>query len=787
MKIKTVELSWFRGAAHTTILDTSSKSVVVYGPNGSGKSTFPDSFEYLYKSGYINHLSHEYSGQKQEKGVRNTHAGENNSKLTFSFDGRNTVNIIINKDGNHKFDFSPESFQEIIKRCEADRFILRQDEVANFINKSKSDKYSALLPLLGLSNYETVADNLKRLSKSIIDVSNLEATRQRLKDLLESANQLVPSHADRGIQDVLNKLSRRYLEKVPSERDKIIEELSISIDEKIKKANAEIKKCEMLKQIYRENINEKLAEVITNQERALRDVDSLLGRRIEVLEKSSAFSDALGDDETINCPSCGHEILKSEYISHVEIELKQLTEVKKTYQMARQSRKDFLDSLRQIFQINGDEDILKWLGLDSQTDLKKSFDVLLGLQLDESQESFTQEKIKVIKLNIEIIVDFIKREVEKACPTVEELIKDRDTIKIIQLLPEINLLEKKIPRIVNVLEYIGKTEDVIRQKLKDKTELVISQISSGVMSMWSILHPGEPIDDIRLIVPESSDTAIDICLKFHGVEQSSPRLTLSEGHRNSLGLCVFLTLAKISECQDQPMILDDIVTSLDREHRALVAELLRNNFSERQILLFTHDREWFNELKYVLPHSNWKFLTLKPWTRPEIGLQWFPEIISDLWEAKNLMEVDLPAAGNRARGIMDTNLSLIADKLRIQVQYEKGDKNDHRGAVEFLERITLEADKEQKFKRKTGDSYVEYPEAISDWKTTKSLLITLANRASHGGEITNSEVIRLIELCEKSLSYFKCDECNNYVWVLEQKQQKRLQCSCGKLQWRYGG
>lgn len=785
MKIKTVELSWFRGAAHSTTLDTSLKSVVVYGPNGSGKSTFPDSFEYLYRNGSIKHLSHEYSGKKQEKGVRNTHARDNVSKLIFSFDENNIVNIIINRDGTHEFNFTPDSFRELIEKCEADRFILRQDEVANFINSSKSEKYSVLLPLLGLENYETVSENFKNLKKVIIEESELQKNQQKHNGLLELANRLLPSLNDSDIQDVLKGLSRRYLNIMPCEREQLVEKLFLSIEEKTKKVTTEIKICEILKQIDRENIVEKLAQVIVKQEKASHDIDELLGHKIEVLEKSSSFSAKLGDYEKIDCPSCGREILKSEYISHVETELKQLMGVKETYQKAKQTRKIFSDSLKQILQKVEDEDILKWIDLDPQKELKVSLNILSDLRLDETQESFAQEKIKLIQPNVKIIDKFIKKEVEKTCPTVEELIKDRDTIEIVKLLPEINLLQKRLDGITGILESLEETETRIRQKLKDKTEKVIDQISSGVRDMWSTLHPGEPIEDIRLIIPDSSDTAIDVCLKFHGVEQPSPRLTLSEGYRNSLGLCIFLTLAKVSEDQDQPIILDDIITSLDREHRGFVAELLRNNFSNRQILLFTHDREWFSELRHMLPNSNWELLMLKPWESPEIGLQW-EHRISGFERAKDLIPSDLSSAGNKTRSIMDTDLSLIAEKLHIRMVYAKGDKNDYRYAVEFLERITSEAENDGKFRKKEGDSYVDVPEAISDWKTTKSLLIPWANRASHGGEITKSEVERLIEMCEKSLAYFKCGGCSDFIWASNQESRKRLQCSCGKLQWRYG-
>ena len=73
MRLERIDLSWFRGAADPVALEADCKSVVVYGQNGSGKSSFVDAIEYLLRDGRVGHLSHEYSGKRQEKGLPNTH------------------------------------------------------------------------------------------------------------------------------------------------------------------------------------------------------------------------------------------------------------------------------------------------------------------------------------------------------------------------------------------------------------------------------------------------------------------------------------------------------------------------------------------------------------------------------------------------------------------------------------------------------------------------------------------------------------------------------------------
>ena len=72
MRIRSIQLAWFRGAAEPVALEPNGKSMVVYGENGTGKSSFIDAIEYGLK-GTIDHLKTEYSGTHQVRAIPNTH------------------------------------------------------------------------------------------------------------------------------------------------------------------------------------------------------------------------------------------------------------------------------------------------------------------------------------------------------------------------------------------------------------------------------------------------------------------------------------------------------------------------------------------------------------------------------------------------------------------------------------------------------------------------------------------------------------------------------------------
>ena len=181
MRIKSIELMWFRGAAGPVSLEPNCKSMVVYGENGSGKSSFVDAVEYVLNSGGIEHLKTEYSGSHQVKAIPNTHRPEGSKtalKLTFKDDSQ--LKVDFNETGSSK-----SSGAEVIGMGEWEyrQTVLRQSEVSEFIHDTKGKKYSALLPLFGLHKMEIIAENLRKLAKSVEDEAKLNEKKIKLKQV----------------------------------------------------------------------------------------------------------------------------------------------------------------------------------------------------------------------------------------------------------------------------------------------------------------------------------------------------------------------------------------------------------------------------------------------------------------------------------------------------------------------------------------------------------------------------------------------------------------------------
>ncbi|HQS47159.1 MAG TPA: AAA family ATPase, partial [Xanthobacteraceae bacterium] len=70
---------------------------------------------------------------------------------------------------------------------------------------------------------------------------------------------------------------------------------------------------------------------------------------------------------------------------------------------------------------------------------------------------------------------------------------------------------------------------------------------------------------------------------------------LSEGEQRALALAGFLTEVALTDGSG-PIVIDDPVSSLDRDRSAKVAERVAEEATKRQVIVFTHDIIFFNEL-----------------------------------------------------------------------------------------------------------------------------------------------------------------------------------------------
>ena len=750
-----------------------SKNLMVYGENASGKSSFVDAIEYILAKERIEHQAHEYSGHKQLLGIRNTHTPDTaSSRIRLDFEDNSTLAVDISPDGEVTYTENPDGLLTTVRDWDLMRTVLRQDKVADFIHATKREKYSQVLPLLGLETFETAAENLRKLRTEIEDQAKISTIELMLDELVETARTKLGTLEPEEALRVLQKIAARN--SIDLQKPTSLEDASVNLKTKLAANIGALEPAHqrhvLLKQILDEDLEGKRRKVKETRAEAFKALDN----QIEVLVHAGRITEEIAEPskETV-CPACGKSICAQELREHIDAELTRLHDIREMRDKARTAVQEFLEAVKRTLLFLKSECLKDWLSETSNVDARKAFDLLGDAHLPDDIDEWTLDE--QVDCALDDILLSVKKAVSTAPPHAQNLFDDLSVVEVAMSLKDIDAKSRFLVSVKQLCKTLEGGEENIRHYIRSHVEQIVSSCSSEIQRLWAILHPNEPIQDIHLASNE--DKAVDIALKFFGKTQSSPRLTLSEGHRNSLSLCIFLALAHLTRPNDNPIALDDIVSSLDRGHRGRIVDLLEEEFKDRQILLFTHDREWYAELRSRLSSSRWTSCTLKPYISPEIGIQ-LARSDDTFDDARSIVDVRPESAGNTVRSIMDYECALAAESLQISVRFRRGDENDRRSCIEFLDKICAEGRK-----RLRRDSGARCDDVLQVWNKANGLLKAWANRASHAGSLAVSEANELIDACENAVKKFRCDNCEDPVWVAEARTKKRIQCGCGKLYW----
>lgn len=115
-------------------------------------------------------------------------------------------------------------------------------------------------------------------------------------------------------------------------------------------------------------------------------------------------------------------------------------------------------------------------------------------------------------------------------------------------------------------------------------------------------HPSDRLNSLRL--PTTAGEKIEI--EFENGDKCDALQVLSEGHIRCLGLAILL--AKITRDRLPFLIFDDVVNSIDDEHRGAIIELILNpeEIGKRQLIVTTHGEDFVKRLENAVPMKKYE-------------------------------------------------------------------------------------------------------------------------------------------------------------------------------------
>jgi hypothetical protein len=145
---------------------------------------------------------------------------------------------------------------------------------------------------------------------------------------------------------------------------------------------------------------------------------------------------------------------------------------------------------------------------------------------------------------------------------------------------------------------------------------VLQAISSDVGALYEEVHPGEGLSRIILQLDEARRSSLQIEARFGGQDDLPPMAYFSQSHLDTLGLCIFIALAKRGDSRSTILVLDDVLTSVDEPHVDRVIEMLYRQAQHFQHCIFTtHYGPWRQKYRWgFLKTGDCDFVELGSWT-----------------------------------------------------------------------------------------------------------------------------------------------------------------------------
>jgi rRNA maturation protein Nop10 len=134
---------------------------------------------------------------------------------------------------------------------------------------------------------------------------------------------------------------------------------------------------------------------------------------------------------------------------------------------------------------------------------------------------------------------------------------------------------------------------VVEAERKAYCDEVLRQIGDTVNALYARIHPDEPLGDYRIRMKQNVKASLESDARFGDDVGLPAGAYYSEAHLDTLGLCVYMALAKHSADPNYIIVLDDVLTSVDDVHLQRVVELIHEEAAHfGQLIITTHFRPW---------------------------------------------------------------------------------------------------------------------------------------------------------------------------------------------------
>lgn len=798
-KIKSIKINGLRGVREPLTLELNKKSILVYGDNGTGKSSLTDSFEWFFYD-KIGHLSNEEIGRRKGRdALRNIFIPDTEDgfiDLTFDdtkLDSKKSIDSLLRTSSSNVSD----DFNNFIASTYSERLILRYRDLVQFIIAGKTDKLTELQNIIGFSDVQNIRNLLKkngaRVARNIksANYDNLKNVQQ--STIIENLGQ--NAYTDEQLFDGANKL---------------IEPLKLEIEIKSRKdINTVLKKIEskedseLLNQInFYTKVKESVAQIegnidnIHNSYGTFHDSFNNLKKDPEKVKNLQLLSllqegklvltkDVVEDDY---CPLCQQEKSKVDLLQELNLRIEVLELLNKEKEKVESNSKDLQGIIKP--NINTIEGLLteKLFEKEDYSKLKETIEEIknsLNTYLDETKKEFTgnlsdKDKIEFDKKGIAVLTARLVKNIKELTESKEANLKFKTYTKLFQSAKayvEYLKIEKEESVLANQqLTFELLYEDFIKRQ-EEALNVFLTMFSNDINDYYTTMNPNEKVEDIKLVPLKKDEELVGITIEysFFNETRTPPIAYLSESHINCLGLSFFLASVKAFNKESKFFVLDDVISSFDRSHRYRFAQLLATKFSDYQVILLTHEKDFFELVSSEVKSKGWVLKNFK-WSKEEgTGIERGIADIKDRIK-KKIVDKNTDGLGNDIRVYTERVMKRVAFELEAKVAYRNNDVNEKRMAPELLDAVQSKLKASNELKAK------------ADIPKVKGMPMFIGNTTSHDNDFQESieDLEAIWDDVKNLIQNFYCSDCDKFLSLkYYDNVEQKIRCGCGKLKYEW--
>lgn len=798
IKLKQIKITGIRGIKDSLTLSPDKRSLLIYGDNGAGKSSITDTIEWFYKD-KIAHLSGIEIGKESIRNIFLSDTDDSKLEIQFSDKNLDTEKSINNSLRTFNSNNSKE-FYNYITLSQSENLILRYRDLVQFITAPKGEKLVFLQSIIGFSEVREIRGLLKKFASrfakemKIENYSNKKSTHQSI--LIESLGQNITS------ENQFFETATKLIKPLNLER----EIKSFTDAREVLKSIETKEDTQIAEQI---NFYHKISDSLTELEGEINSGIALYGNYLSAYFKLRKDAEKINKLQLLGLLTEGLKVLKNDIF-------------KENFCPLCQQSKDKIKLISELSQriedlkeLQGEKEILDEQAIEIKNLLQTSKSTIDNLVKERLIKEKINEHIhKVInncKDSLNLISEELKKDVFSVDPLkdVQHILIDTKEIKEIIVLSK-NKAEELAAGLKGNLKLQAHTKlsrsidaYIAYRKIEKEQELVTQQqktfealysdlikrqeealngfleiFSEDIDKYYTLMNPNEKVEDIKLVPLKDKYDELDgitISYKFYNREQSPPAALLSESHINCLGISFFLASVNAFNNENRFFVLDDVISSFDGHHRTRFIRLLIDAFPDYQIILLTHEKDFFDIASSEAKRKNWIIKSLS-WSA-EKGVVFETPLIdlrAKIEEKFKLKNID--GLGNDIRKYGERQLKQIALNIEATLPFKYNDRNEDRMMNELLSGIQNKINKHSSNDLKTKNNI--------DSLLASPLLI--GNKTSHDSSFKENidDLDVFWEDVKNLIKTFYCTEekCKSFIALKNHDTVKnQIRCNCGKV------